>query len=334
MPYALLRCTSSLLMLLLSAPGWAQVLPAQFEADRVYLQTSDGLGQQLRLYTDTGGGLFIKQAAVERLKLVSEPLTDPLALREVGDRARTTRLPTFALAAFIPPPMADNGRMMVLPRELAGRQLPGTSEDDGMLGQAWFDGRIWTWDYPNRVFKLERSDWKAAADVPRIPLGFKTDAQGERLTAFPRMQVLIDGKPYSLLLDTGAMTVLTPAALIALKDDGPAERATSMIADSVFRAWRKAHPEWRVIDDAQAGMGSPMIEVPEVIIAGYKVGPVWFTQREDRNFHDFMSSFMDARVDGALGGNAFRHFVMTVDYPGAAAYFRCAACKRAAPITP
>jgi hypothetical protein len=75
-----------------------------------------------------------------------------------------------------------------------------------------------------------------------------------------------------------------------------------------------------------------MIEVPEVIIAGYKVGPVWFTHRENRNFHDFMSSFMDARVDGALGGNAFRHFIMTVDYPGAAAYFRCiAGCRDTTP---
>ncbi|GGD35666.1 hypothetical protein [Pseudoxanthomonas indica] len=334
MPLTLLGRTGGLLLWLSTAPVLAQVLPARFEADRVYLQASDGLGQELRLYTDTGGGLFIKQAAVERLKLISEPLADPLALREVGDRARTTRLPTFALAAFIPPPLADGGRMMVLPAELAGRQLPGTSDDDGMLGQAWFDGRIWTWDYPGQVFRLELPGWKPTAEARRLPLGFKTDAQGQRQAAFPRMQVGIAGKTYSLLLDTGAMTVLNPSALIALGEDGPAERATSMIADSVFRAWRKAHPEWRVIEDAQAGMGSAMIEVPEVIIAGYKVGPVWFTHREDRNFHDFMSSFMDARVDGALGGNAFRHFVMTVDYPGAAAYFRCANCKRAPPVTP
>ena len=334
MPLTLLCRTGGLLLWLSTAPVLAQVLPARFEGDRVYLQASDGLGQELRLYTDTGGGLFIKQAAVERLSLISEPLTDPLALREVGDRARTTRLPTFALAAFIPPPLADGGRMMVLPAELAGRQLPGTSDDDGMLGQAWFDGRIWTWDYPGQVFRLELPGWKPAAEARRLPLGFKTDAQGQRQAAFPRMEVGIAGKTYSLLLDTGAMTVLNPSALMALGEDGPAERATSMIADSVFRAWRKAHPEWRVIEDAQAGMGSAMIEVPEVIIAGYKVGPVWFTHREDRNFHDFMSSFMDARVDGALGGNAFRHFVMTLDYPGAAAYFRCASCKRAPPVTP
>jgi len=60
-----------------------------------------------------------------------------------------------------------------------------------------------------------------------------------------------------------------------------------------------------------------------VEIAGSRIGPVWFTHRPDAAFHDMMSSMMDARVEGAIGGNVFRHFVMTVDYPGAAAYFRC-----------
>lgn len=298
-------------------------LPARFEADRVYLQARSPAGETLRLYTDTGGGLFLKQAAVERLTLPQETLADAAARAQLGERARVTRLPDFALAAGIPPPPADDGRLMVLPRDMAGAQLPGTSADDGMLGQAWFAGGIWTWDYPGRIFRREDRGWKPAGDLQRIPLGFKTDESGARLAAFPRMQIEIDGRRLSLLLDTGAMTVLTPQALAALDDGGRPERATSMIVDEIFQAWRKAHPDWRVIEQAQAGTGSDMIEVPEVIIAGQRIGPVWFTQRDNRNFHDFMSSFMDARVDGALGGNAFRHFVMTVDYPAAAAYFRC-----------
>ena len=51
--------------------------------------------------------------------------------------------------------------------------------------------------------------------------------------------------------------------------------------------------------------------------------PGWFTWRPDANFREYMSGMMDAQVEGAIGGNALRHFVMTVDYPGAAAYFRC-----------
>jgi hypothetical protein len=64
-----------------------------------------------------------------------------------------------------------------------------------------------------------------------------------------------------------------------------------------------------------------MIEVPEVRIAGQSVGPVWFTQRPDAAFHDFMAQWMDRPVDGALGGSAFRFFRMTVDYPRARASF-------------
>jgi hypothetical protein len=67
--------------------------------------------------------------------------------------------------------------------------------------------------------------------------------------------------------------------------------------------------------------GMAMIEVPEIQIAGFRVGPVWFTERPDPNFHQFMSQWMDRQVDGALGGNAFRFFRVTVDYPAAVAHF-------------
>ena len=71
--------------------------------------------------------------------------------------------------------------------------------------------------------------------------------------------------------------------------------------------------------------GMRMIEVPEVSIAGFRVGPVWFTERPDPNFHQYMSQWMDRRVDGALGGNALRFFRVTVDYPVAVAHFAPAA---------
>ena len=132
----------------------------------------------------------------------------------------------------------------------------------------------------------------------------------------------IDGAPLALLLDTGATTVLTPEALAAVGGEGPAMRATSMISDTVFRRWRAAHPDWRVIEEAQLGSRSAMIEVPVVDIGGLSVGPVWFTHRSDRAFHDYMSSMMDAPIEGALGGNALHELIMTIDYPGARAAFR------------
>jgi hypothetical protein len=52
------------------------------------------------------------------------------------------------------------------------------------------------------------------------------------------------------------------------------------------------------------------------------VGPVWFTYRPDKSFHEYMSSMMDARVEGALGGSALRYFRVTVDFPHGRAVFQ------------
>ncbi|HEY9066315.1 MAG TPA: hypothetical protein VIO33_15120, partial [Burkholderiaceae bacterium] len=65
----------------------------------------------------------------------------------------------------------------------------------------------------------------------------------------------------------------------------------------------------------------PMIEVPRITVGGQTVGPVWFTQRSDANFREWMSQWMDKPIDGALGGSALKYFRVIVDYPGSAAYF-------------
>ena len=65
-----------------------------------------------------------------------------------------------------------------------------------------------------------------------------------------------------------------------------------------------------------------MIEVPQVEIAGHKVGPVWFTRRADKNFTEWMSQWMDKEIHGAIGGDGLKHFCVTVDYPSAIAVFQ------------
>jgi len=107
----------------------------------------------------------------------------------------------------------------------------------------------------------------------------------------------------------------------ALLDDGPPVRGTSFVTHSLFEVWRTRHPDWRVVENADAYGGEAMIQVPVVHLAGYDVGPVWFTRRSDANFHEYLSQWMDQRVDGALGGSVFQYFAMVVDYPRARAYF-------------
>lgn len=303
-------------------------LPARFVADRVVLVPTTADGRRLELLTDSGGGMDqLYPATVARLGLATEPADLPGMEEELGPAAsdtRATRLPAFAPGHGIPPVRAMDGRLMVFPDELIEQQtLPGMDLHDGFLGSRWFADRVWTWDYPGQRFFHEADDYQPEPGAVAMPLGFRTNPVGKRVQSMPRMSIIVGGRELPMLLDTGATTLLTPAALQALGDGGPAERATSMVTDDVFQAWRKAHPEWRVIEKAQAGTGSNMIEVPQVEIAGFTIGPVWFTHRPNPNFHDMMSSMMDRQVEGAIGGNAFRHFVMTVDYPNAVAYFRC-----------
>ncbi len=65
-----------------------------------------------------------------------------------------------------------------------------------------------------------------------------------------------------------------------------------------------------------------LIDVPALSLGGHTIGPVWFTRRADTNFHDYISQWMDRRVDGALGGSALRYFTITLDYLNAVAILR------------
>lgn len=320
-----------LAFLVLSAASAASSveLPARFEADLVYVEPTLPDGHALSFYTDTGGGYFIREASAANAKLALQPATAELREETGNPDARV------AVLAGIGMPMPEDGVMPVMPAGGPGG-LPGAREVDGMFGAPWFAGHVWRWDFAAKRLIVDAPAPAATQDRHGIAVGFKQLPGREAPLAYPRIDVTIDGRTLPMLLDTGAMTVLTPEALKALGDDGPAQRATSMITDNVFNAWHAAHPDWRVIEAAQAGTGAAMIEVPEVEIAGWRVGPVWFTYRPDANFHRFMSQFTDVRIEGAIGNNVFREFTMTVDYPGGRATFDCTGRCRdaAAPATP
>jgi hypothetical protein len=294
-------------------------LPARFEGDLVFVEPVTSDGKRLVLYTDTGGGLFLLSDSVERLGLAADPPSAEGEPPSVG-------LPAFRPEAWIPAPEAMGGRLPVMPAE---QRPPFASGWDGMLGQQWFAGRVWTFDYPGRRLLLWQGTQHPASDeARRASLGFRETEAGGKL-AFPRIEITIAGEPLDVLFDTGATTVLTEAALAVVDDGGAAQRATSFVTRSVFERWRAAHPQWRVVEAAEERTGAAMIEVPEVTIAGFPVGPAWFTVRPDPNFHEFMSQFMDRRVEGAVGGNVLRHFRVTVSYPGAYAELEPAPARNA-----
>lgn len=277
-------------------------MPARFIADRIFVDVPTTNGDTLHLYTDTGGGLFLIKSAAARVQW--------------GDSS-SLMLSAVAVDSFPDPRGAPNGHVQIL--EPPGNQA---LEFDGMLGQAWFADRVWTFDYVAQKLLLHPAVPALEPSARTVPLGFLSDSAGRRVLAFPRIPIVVDGDTLQMLFDTGATGFLTASAMAAVADDIPAVRATSFITTEVLTRWLERHADWRVLPNADETVpGMRMIEVPQVVVAGVPVGPVWFTERPDRNFHEYMSQWMDRRVDGALGGNALRFFRTTVDYPGAVAHF-------------
>lgn len=295
--------------------GKPLALPARYDAHRFYVEPITTGGEKMVFFTDTGGGLFLFADTVERLKIAATQIE-----ADGGRKMDIVSLPAFKPESFIPAPLGSpSEKLFVAP---AAQRIALAKDWSGMLGQQWFAGRVWTFDYLKQKLLL-----RASGDVPkvkeenRVALNFKTNAGGKRSNNFPRIGVTIDGENLDLLFDTGASTDLTAAALAVIKDKLPSVRATSFIAASVFEKWRGKHPDWRVIEAAENGSNEAMIEVPTVSIGGYTVKKIWFTRRADKNFYQYMSGFMDKRIEGAIGGNALRFFRVTVDYPNAAAIF-------------
>jgi hypothetical protein len=318
----------------------AVTVPARFVAGRVLATPRTTDGHTLTLWVDTGGGggsgmYLLTASAVDKLHLQTSRLT-------LGKQsARVATLPTYARGAGIPAPAGRYAKALVI------KSLGSPADDthyDGMLGAGYLPGnfrshaRIWTFDYPGHHLTLQRPHWQPSAEARSVPLHFPHDDEGRLGSGFPRFVVRVDGKPLSMLLDTGATGYPTAAARRV--EGGHARvRATSFITTNQLERWHHQHPDWRVVNDADRmrikGQSMRAIEVPSVTIAGWRVGPVWFTERPDTNFHDYMSSMMDAQVEGAIGGNALRHFVMTVDYHDFKGWFRCvSACDRPASDSP
>ncbi|MDB4910141.1 MAG: aspartyl protease family protein [Gemmatimonadetes bacterium] len=296
-------------------------LAARYIADRPYATPVTARGDTLLLFLDTGGGAnMLYPQALERAGMRAE------WVREDGDSVQLAQLPAFSVGAWIPLPGAASPtgeRLMVVPPQSSSKDA-----GDGMLGRTWFANRVWRLDYLAHTLTLVRDESPATAtthdarDAHRVPLGFQLDSAGQRTTHFPRVRVEVAGDSLDLLLDTGATVDLTDAAWATLRDDGaPRERGTSFIVQSVFERWRREHPDWRVIEHADHASDMPMIQVRELRVGGHVVGPAWFTMRPDKNFHEFMSQWMDRPVDGALGGSVLRNFRVTLDYPGATATF-------------
>lgn len=279
-------------------------LPATFWNNRIYLHVAGKDKNPIVFYTDTGGGLFVRASS----------------LAATGYTSKQDSAGNYAPVAWAA--LVQNSR---LPRSLHQQlaevwvlddkkeQMP-IDFFDGMLGQQFFAGQCWQFDY------LKKEFWVGVGTpekVQSIPLNLKEGI------AFARIQVSVDGELLDLLFDTGATCTLTMQAQQQLADGLGPFRATSFIVADYFDKWRSKHPDWRVIEQAEEMRGNAyaMIEVPQVTIAGHKVGPVWFAYRPNKNFYEYMSQWTDQRVVGAIGGSALQYFRVTADYKNKKIWF-------------
>jgi hypothetical protein len=302
-----------LLSLALATGAAAEPVPAEFLHDQVWL-TPKVDGKALRFFTDTGGGFnAISQAAAERLGLATETVDAD------GRPMKLAPFPAFDAGHGLPaaPKYFMQGRLAVVD---AGR-FP--VKGDGFLGGRWFADGIWSFDYA--AGRLERLDGYAAPEATGkpVPLGFQSNAAGQRTMHFPSMDITVDGEVLPVLLDTGATASLGEDAAAMHGLPVGTNVGTSFIEREVFDRWVAKHPDWRVAQrgDVMAQGSFRMIEVPQVEIAGHTVGPVWFAERPPGAFQKYMASMMDRPTWGAIGGSGLKHFHMVIDYPAAQAWF-------------
>jgi hypothetical protein len=297
------------------AEAGARVLPTVFEENIIFVTPRTSGGERLKLLTDTGGGLFLLEPSAQRLGLM-----DQAQHVKEGERELTIApWPEFRPDAWIPAPVQGGGRgIVVFPAEGETKGFVDRGWD-GMLGQRWFGDRVWTFDYPGKSLTLHPASIARPAGAHEAPLAFQS-RDGARSSSFPRIQAEVDGQVLDLLFDTGAQSPLTPAAVEAM-GPGSDYRASAFITRTTFDGWKARHPDWPVVVGGEAGMGSDLIRVANVKVAGFDTGPCWFAARADRNFTEWMSQWMDRPIVGALGGAALRHFRITADYPASKAFF-------------
>lgn len=185
---------------------------------------------------------------------------------------------------------------------------------DGILGHLWLGKRSWIFDYKKKTLTMISKMTKP--DGVKVDLFFK----GENFF-YPRITVKIDEDDLQMLLDTGGTSFLSTEAMQTLDVRDPFQ-GSSFIRESIYEKWRKAHPNWRVIESGDRMGNQPMIEVPNVIIAGTKIGPVWFARRSNSAYDDMMAQLMDCKCAGAIGGNILSKFKLTLDYQKKTAWLK------------
>jgi hypothetical protein len=303
-------------------PALPHTLPATMDQLRFIVHAKARGGATLELVTDSAGGTNITTLGATKLGL---PFTMPEDPRRQS--AGKAMWPQYT-GAWIPAPKAGADGKVELPILVPPRGIAL----DGLLGARWFADRTWEWDYRAGTLRLLPNGALPKLDASHVlAMGFRQGVTDPAASGYARIPARIDGEDLQFLFDTGATFRLGRTAATAMGDASVRERAGSFIAIGVMKQWRAKHPDWPFV--LRGDSGAPMIRVPDIELAGWHTGPVWFSARLDNAFHDYIAALVDRPVDGALGGNAFATFRVTADYPSArVAFEQLVAPPKAMPV--
>lgn len=303
-----------------ASANWQNV-PVKFECNRIYAELQIGKESQY-FFTDSGGGLkpFTFKETVETWNIT------PLRYNEVQEGKDNFSIAKIEWPSKIGwsfyPGKSDKVELRIADcSKFKDNEfcLMKKFMQDGFVGAGWYANKVWKLDY----IKGEVAYSTESTVTPKsksMALGFKTVSE-KRVSHQPRMSVEIDGKSYDMLLDTGATAWYSSTAKTQLNLQGASFCAASFLRRSIFDELKRKYPKWKVIaaGDKFNG-GSDLIEIPAIKIGKESVGPVWFAARKDAIYDWYSKEFMDQNIDGAIGGNVFKYFIVTIDYPKAKLY--------------
>lgn len=297
-----------------------RVIPTRYSADRFFATAVLARGDTAAMFLDTGSGSYVWDVFLPYLELtVKDTITNAR-----GIKTAVATFPSFRADASLPLAVAQSAQgtgLLVYAVDWRAQNNFAAwigRESQGQLGSNWFNGRVWTIDYPGRRLVLRGASSASGEPGREQAFRYYTDSTGQRVGHLGYVDVLIDGDTIAMLMDTGATVWLSSAALERVNDGGPSERSTTHIPNWLFTRLHERHPDWPVIERADLWFGCSLIRVPSIAVAGYQVGPTWLSVLPGPATPPAGSASAPAwtrRQGGTIGGSLLRHFVVTLDYP-------------------
>jgi predicted aspartyl protease len=273
-------------------------VPLELEGNRPFVELvfkmPNGSTRSARFLVDSGGGGF----------LIVEPLAKELGLalgetkQEEGETFAQVTSPVSVWIGSVELELNPQRTLVVVGKtNMVPATAPGHA--DGLLPGHVLAKYHVVFDYPAAKFTIAKPGALSSRGTPlAMPVGHDS--------GFPRTEIVVDGKPYGMLLDTGA--------------------SFTMVSQAVLASWGHAHPEWERHDGAHgeaATLGGQTLEtmyLPQALWGTAELARFGVTSQREGVFEKWMSSMTAEPIVGSLAGNVLKQFRVDLDYPNEKLY--------------